>query len=376
MTITQGATILNEIVSQASGKPLASIQTQDFITVAQIGLKSGYEPLTNALSQVLSRTLFSVKPYYRKFKGLNVDNMRYGNHVRKVNYIDGEFLKDDRIVEDDSVDQQAVRKPKIVQTNFYGQVQYQDHITIFKDQWDTALSSPAEFSRFVGGIFQNITDRIEQAHENTARFALANLMNGAKKIKLITSYNQAKGVELTIEDILKKENFTDFFQFAYACMKTESDKMTERTEEYHTKLSGKPILRHTPHANQKMYLLSYYNNLVESTVLSSVFHDEYLKSLDFETVNFWQSFTTPDKIQGQFTSMDGSGNLTQSDGASPSVPIFGVLFDEESCGYTVVNQWTSPAPFNARGGYTNYFWHFTDRYWNDFTENAVVFTLD
>ena len=56
--------------------------------------------------------------------------------------------------------------------------------------------------------------------------------------------------------------------------------------------------------------------------------------------------------------------------------VFGVIFDEDAAGYTVVNQWSASAPFNARGGYTNIFWHSTDRYWNDFTENAVVLLLD
>ncbi len=55
--------------------------------------------------------------------------------------------------------------------------------------------------------------------------------------------------------------------------------------------------------------------------------------------------------------------------------VVGVLMDEEAAGYTVVNEWSAPAPFNARGGYTNIFWHFTDRYWNDFSENCVVFML-
>ena len=379
MTIEQGSKILNAIVSQASGAPLASIDTMNFITVAQLGLKSGYEKMTDALSQVLSRTIFSTRPYYRKFSGLMVDNLRYGNHVRKVNYIDNEFEDDARqgIADGSTVDQQKVKKPKVVQTNFYGEVVYSDSITIFKDQWDVALSSPEEFSRFVGGIFQNIQDRIEQAHESTNRFVIANLMDGtAKKVKLIESYNAAKGTTLTPADILKKENFTDFFQFAYASIMTYSGLLTERTEEYHTKLTGKPIMRHTPKANQKLYGLSYYNNLVETTVLSSVFNPEYLKGVDFENVNFWQSLATPEKIQGKFTSLTANGTLKQSAGTSPSAPIFAVLFDEEAAGVTTVNQWSAPSPFNAKGGYTNFNWHFTDRYWNDFTENSIVFTLE
>jgi hypothetical protein len=56
--------------------------------------------------------------------------------------------------------------------------------------------------------------------------------------------------------------------------------------------------------------------------------------------------------------------------------IFGVMFDEAALGYTLVNQWSAPTPFNARGGYSNIFWHETARYWNDFTENGVIFLLD
>ena len=56
--------------------------------------------------------------------------------------------------------------------------------------------------------------------------------------------------------------------------------------------------------------------------------------------------------------------------------IFGVMFDDEAAGYVRVNRWSAPAPFNARGGYQNTFWHFTDRYFNDFTENAVVLLMD
>ncbi len=63
-------------------------------------------------------------------------------------------------------------------------------------------------------------------------------------------------------------------------------------------------------------------------------------------------------------------------GVAVGLVMVGVLMDQEAAGYTVVNQWSAPAPFNARGGYTNMFWHFTDRYWNDFTENAVIFMLE
>ena len=45
-------------------------------------------------------------------------------------------------------------------------------------------------------------------------------------------------------------------------------------------------------------------------------------------------------------------------------------------GYTVVNEWMNATPLNSAGGYINFWYHFTDRYWNDLTENGVVMILD
>ena len=89
LTFTDIAVILNSIVQQATGQTaLTPTNTSDFITVAQKGLLAGYDNLMGAISQVLSRTVISNRPYTRKFRGLEADNIRWGNHVRKINYVD------------------------------------------------------------------------------------------------------------------------------------------------------------------------------------------------------------------------------------------------------------------------------------------------
>ena len=151
LSFDQLSTVLTDIVEQATGqKAIAPINTASFITVAKKGLEAGYDPLSTAISQVLSRTIFSVRPYSRKFKGLNVSNQRYGNHVRKLLTIDKPFEDDDRfkLVDGQSIDQYKVNKPKVLQTNFYGANVYQKSTTIYKDQLDSALSSPDEFASF------------------------------------------------------------------------------------------------------------------------------------------------------------------------------------------------------------------------------------
>ena len=53
-----------------------------------------------------------------------------------------------------------------------------------------------------------------------------------------------------------------------------------------------------------------------------------------------------------------------------------MIFDREAIGISTFGEEMSATPYNARGRYTNLWWNFTDRYWNDFTENGVVLLLD
>ena len=152
--------------------------------------------------------------------------------------------------------------------------------------------------------------------------------------------------------------------------------MTERSLKFHTNVTGKEIMRHTPLSRQKVYILAPQQYLMETSVLSDLFNDKYMKMTDLELVNFWQNIDKPDEINIKPIYMNKTGTLKQPTQAITENHLFGVIFDDEALGYTTVNNWSAPTPFNARGGYHNIFWHYTDRYWNDFTENGVVLLLD
>ena len=126
----------------------------------------------------------------------------------------------------------------------------------------------------------------------------------------------------------------------------------------------------------KVYILAPYKYGTESRVLADTFHDNYIKLADAEVVNFWQSIDTPDQINVKSTYLIADGTLETSVAAVETSDIFGTMFDEEALGYTLVNQWSMPTPFNARGGYSNIFFHETARYWTDYTENGIVLLLD
>lgn len=386
LTFNQLSVILNSIVKQATGQQaLTTIDAANFATVGTTLLKSGYDPVLNAISQVLSKTIFSVRPYYGKLQGLQVSNVRYGNHVRKLTAGDSDWEDDERVnlVDGESVDQYKVKKPPVLQTNYYGQNVYSRHVTIFRDQLDVAFSSAEEFGRFISMIMTNAADQIEQAHENTRRTTLLNLLmgtlvsqNGAREIRLLTNYNDRTGQNLTYSDLFKPENFEGFMKYAFARINTISDMFTERSVIYHGNVTGKEVMRHTPKRNQRLYIYAPLMNDVQTSVLSSVFNKEELNIPEFERLNFWQSISSPESINFIPNYMTTAGQIIKPADALTKNNVFAILMDEEAAGVTNVNEWSASSPFNASGGYSNMFWHFTDRYWNDFTENCVVFALE
>lgn len=398
LSFNQLSSVLTTIMKEATGTnaQLTPVDTSGFVSVAQTALKSGYDPLSTAISQVLSKTIFSVRPYTRKFKGLNVSNQRYGNHVRKLTAIDKPFEEDDRfkLTDGASIDQYTVNKPKILQTNFYGANVYQKSLTIYKDQLDCAFSSPDEFASFISMIMQNASDMIEQAHEETARAVLHNLAagiyvmeqvelsttepakanGGNRAVNLLKLYNEESGKTLKVADVYKAENFEGFIKFVFSTINYIADLMTDRNTLFCSQIKDYEIVRHTPKNRMKFYVYSNLINKINSEVYSSVFNPDFLKFVDFETVNYWQNPLYSASLSGNVNILKKTGSIALAE-AGRFDNLLGILFDEEAAGYTTVNEWAQPSPFNAKGGYYNQFWHFTDRYWNDFTENAVVFYM-
>lgn len=384
LSFTQSATILNSLLEQAQGRAsITAVNETQFVAQAQIALKIGYEGIMNSLSQVLSRTLFSIRPYSRKLAGLYADSIRYGNHVRKLSPIDGSFENDDRInlVDGQSIDPWRVNKPKALQMNWYGENVYQVSRTFFKDQLDTAFSSSSEFGSFVSMILQNISDMIEQKHEVTARATISNLIAGKIKadsdnvIYLISEYKNEKGITDADWNYKAPENFPDFARWMFGRIATISDQLTERGILYHMNVTDKEINRHTPKSEQIMYLYGPIINAIKTEVKSITFNESDLDIGDFERLNYWQSPEEPMKISVIPNYIDSTGAIVESKDAVTQDNILGVIFDRDCAGYTTVNTWSQSTPMNARGGYTNTFWHFTDRPWLDLTENAVVLIL-
>lgn len=383
LSINQISTVLNSLLTQAQLGNSAVVDTGSFISVAQTALSTAPDVMLQSIGQMFSsRSIVSIRPYERKFKNLERSEVEWGNAVRKLNYIDipmennQEYLAEDG----DTVDMYRVRAPKVLQTNFYGQNTFQQAYTLYDHQLNIAFATPDDFSRFIGGYLQNKADQREQAHEATARATLVNLIAGViasgstGSIKVLSLYNAQNGTTLTATDIMKSENLPDFLRFFVATIKIYMKLMSERSQMFQVNVTGKGITRHTPASRARMYLYTPFMEMAKTQVLADVFNEGYITLDNFEEVNFWQSIAERSTINVTAGYMDGTGAFKSS--AVKNANVLGVIFDEQAAGYTFIHQGGGSTPYNPAGGYTNVFVNFNDRYFNDFTEKAIVFTLE
>lgn len=397
LTFNQTAAILNALNTQATGQAaIAPTDTASFVAAGTTLLKTGYEQVYRAISAVLGRTIFSVRPYYAKLRGMEVSDTMFRLHTRKLQVADNE-LENNKAVEwpvhyDDtedpisgsgeSVDMQQIKKADVLQTNFYGMNTFADHYTIFDEQLEIAFTSPDELAMFWTMILQNISDRFEQSRENCARAILSNgigalnaLNESGRIIHLLTEYNTRTGKSLTTTTVYDPANYPDFMRFVFGRVAALSSLMTERSSLFQTIVNSKYINRHTPVERQRLYLFAPEEMQMRSQVLSTTFHDEFLRMADHEMVNFWQSIQTPGRVSVTPGYIAANGAATT--GSAQVVDnVFGILMDEEAGGYTRLRSSIKPAPYNAAGDYQNFWLKEYNKMYMDNTEKMVLLLLD
>ena len=276
MIVHQAGTVLTSLVQQATGQKVITPSTPgEFVSVATTALKTGYDPILNALSQMWGRTIFSVRPYSRMFKGMEMDMERWGNATRKLSIADKAIEDDARFQypvgyksgqnpatgDGKSVDMFALNKPDVLQTNFYGQAVYENSYTIFRDNLDTAFTSPSEFMRFTSMVAQNRSDKLEQYRENIARGLLANYAGSllaeaqeSRVVHLLTEYNTLTGLQLTSQTVYQPANFAPFMRWVFSRVSVLSKMMRERSQMFQTVINNKAVMRHTPADRLKVYM--------------------------------------------------------------------------------------------------------------------------
>lgn len=384
--------LLNEVHEQVTGvKSIAPVDTSSFISMAQATLAAGTDKVWSAMQVQISRTIFSVRPYTRKFKGLLADDIRWGGIIQKVSYLDSDLSENEMVyhpVDGTSVDQWIQKKGDIMVTRFVGSDAYQDWITIYDQALRDAFLSESQLGAFYAGKMQELSNKWEQYIEELNRTALVNFIAAKLDAEasfpdgvchLLTEYNTLtnQSPALTINDIFQEQYVGPFFRFVRSRINEIGSMMTNRSVKYQIAINGKAPVRHTPLENQKMYISGRILRMVDTMVNTTTYHNEPLAYADVESVDYWQAIDSPMEINITPAIIDPSTGIAGAAAAPVSqTAIMGVIFDEDAVVTNVRERRLESTQLNARGLYRNTWLTANSQYCNDVTEKGVVLVLD
>lgn len=371
MDTNQIYTVVNSVTGQALGEnALTGVDTSDLISLGNLVLSSqtNTEAFLNTLVQRIGKTILSYRRYTNKLGDMVVNDFEMGAILQKIK-VSMPAAEEDQaygLIDGQSVDHYKVAKPEVNQKLFVTRTPYSFHITIQRETLKEAFLSATAMGSFLSVVFGEVQNKIELSLEDLGRLCIANYMaeigNGAREIKLVTNYNNSvpAASAVTAANALFDNAF---LRYAVSRMQLMSKRFTDMSVLYNDGTET----RHTPKEDQRLRILSEFATMLETVVDYAAFHDEYVKVKGFTEINFWQSAQTP-----------GSINVTRaSDGTSVQLAnIVGILHDRDALGIYKKDTDVLTTPVNAAGMYYNTYWHEKQLWFNDLSENAVIFTLN
>lgn len=400
--------IMTLLVEQITGQTgVAIVDSSTFASAGETVLSAGVENTINALSLIIGRTYAAVRPYKAKLLIINAINTAlYSSRMRKIsyyskmpknagdwntnlftNFADGYDNGKNGTQSTASMWEQNV--PVALEMNFGGQTVWQDCQTIYENQLKVAFTDESSFAAFMQGILTEKANDIESQKEAYNRLAVINkiasvydmaaVMPGSV-INLTAEFNDEMGTSYTSEE-LRTTYLTEFLEFFTAKFKIVSDRMTNRTANYHwspAKQIGEDnyvLLRHTPKSKQKAIMYGPLFTQAKAKVFPEIFNPQYLTEGNGEMVDYWQSFNDPTAINVTPAVTDTTTGLQKAGNNVALDYVVGMIFDEDGLMIDYQLEDARTTPLEARKNYRNIWYSFSRNIISDNTENCVIFIM-
>lgn len=368
--------LVNDVAQQTMGESaLTASDTSSLVAMGNAILSSSTntEAFIDTLVQRIGKTMISYRPYKSQLGLMAVSDMTMGAIMQKIKVKMPTAVEDvtTQLIDGQSIDQYIVSKPRATQKLFVKRTPFTFYVTIQKKWLREAFTSEVAMGSFISAIYGEIENALELSQENLARLCMANFMASISEstnrvINLVTEYN---ALVLTSEQVTAANALVNesFLRFALGRMNNISKKMKTMSVLYNDGTET----RHSPEGDQRFVSLVDFQTALETQVQWAAFHEQYVKKQNGIEVPYWQAAQSPMNID-----LIIEGDDPEQEESTTLSNIVAFIHDRDALGTYRKEVEVATTPLNARGLYTNQFWHMNDLYFNDVSENGVIFTLN
>lgn len=408
--------LMNSLVRQATGQAsIAVVDSSTFASAGELVLATGMENVFNSLNIVLNKLIIASRPYQAKLALMDAANSgAFSERMRKISFYSKDALASGAFNTDiftnlkdgftagqnetaGGVAQSTKSQYEQVQQyplemNFGSRAVWDDGITLYEEQVQRAFRNEEEFARFISGYLQEHANDLESQREAWNRLALINKIASVydmsanmpgSVINLTAAFNTKFGTSYTSAQ-LRTTYLDEFLAFFVAEFTLASQRMTERSKKYHWSPAKQvdgvdyAILRHTPYADQRVYLFGELFTEARARVLPQIFNPKFLDiNAQYEEVSYWQSDADGDRAKIKVTpAVTNVSTGVQEAGAPVNLDyVVGMITDRDGLMTDMQLERVATSPLEARKLYRTTWNHMSKSIISDNTENVVIFVM-
>ena len=375
-TVKQIYSIVNDVAKMTYGESaVAVVDTASFISLGDKVLNSATdtELFTNKLVDRIGKTVFSVRRYEGMSGGVVRHPFEFGCILQKI-YVDLPEAKQNNAWEigkgDYTPSYAPVIKPSVKQKLFDKISTWEIDVTIPDFMLRTAFTNETAMATFIDAIFVALDNMMIVALDNNADLTrasfIARKLHGGKPcgaINLLKEYNTLTTAGLTVEGALRN---TEFLKWASMQINLWVNRMVKMSSLF----NEEGYRRHTPKENLVVNVLQDFASATNTFLQSDTFHNELTKLPNYETVPYWiGSGASYDFNSTSLVNVKLSDEVTVN-----QTGVIAVAYDFEALGVTMKERRTTTER-NNKDEYTNYYNKANIGYFNDMSENGIVFYL-
>lgn len=383
MDVNQIYDIVNVAAELSLGqKAITVVDTTSFVSLGdQLENLSKKDMFNNVLNDVIGRTVVSQREFiFNNVDGMVLKGFEYGAILRKL-YVDVPDAIENPAYEIGKADFEAkyapIYKPTIKQYMYSKTGTFEMGVSIPDDLYDSAFNSETDLAILISAIHTALNNRYNIALDNLKRLCRATYMGnvissgGVRAVDILQPYNTATGKTLTQDQALRDPDY-----LSWAAMTIEQ--YTKRLADPSTMYNAAGNLHQTPRDLQVLTLLENFTTAVKFNLRSNIYHEELVSLPRYNEVNFWQgtgtsyAFKDASTIAVKVPTTGTDGVVTTKDFTQSYV--IGILYDIEAMG-VCIDKIRDKVQYYPHEEFTNYWKKATKGFFNDLSENAVVFYM-
>ena len=388
MKVTQLHTLINAVTQEVLGE--TAVVQEDLSNVVDIGKtiidSDNVDNYVKKLVNHIGKVVFVNRLYTGGVPSVLMDSWEYGSILEKISADLPEATVNETWALEDRKDYSpdVFYKPSVSAKFFNSKVTFEIPMSFTEIQVKESFSSKEQLNGFISMLTTSIENAMTVkldalimrtinnmaaetivAELNTAEaeapVVLDTTATSVKAVNLLKLYNETIETPITGADALINP---DFIRFATYQISMYSDRMSKIS----TLFNVEGAERFTPKDLQHIVLLSDFAKASETFLASNTYNADKIALPTHETVPYWQGSGTG----YGFTDVSTINVKTASKVDVNVSGIIGVIFDRDALGVSNLDRRVT-TNYNPRAEFYTNFYKFDAGYYNDLSENFVVF---